>query len=57
MILNDRLDYESAVPREFLDRLVRLISYHLVQCSRIQFKGVVEIRRVDGHVLKTEISQ
>jgi len=54
MIFDDRLDYESAVSRELLDRLIRLISYQLVQGSRIQSERIVEVRRVNRHVLKNK---
>jgi len=52
MIFDDRLDYESAVSCELLDRLIGLISYQLVQGSRVQSEGIVEVRRVNRHILK-----
>ena len=55
VILDNRLNYESAISSELLDRLIRLISNQLIQGPRVQLERIVEIRRINGHVLKRRL--
>lgn len=52
VISDNRLDDLGAIARDLLESVLRLISEKLIQGSRVQFHGIVEIRGVDRHVLE-----
>lgn len=52
MISDNRLDDLGAIARDLLESVLRLIPEKLIQGSRVQFHGIVEIRGVDRHVLE-----